>query len=67
MQVNPWHKVDIGAGSPDVVEAIIETPKFSKAKYELHKASGMLAKTNLNKAIADYKAAFPQHTLSNAH
>lgn len=42
MNFNPWHQVDIGEGSPDIVQAIIEIPKGSKAKYELDKASGML-------------------------
>lgn len=42
MSVNPWHQVDIGEGFPDIVQAIIEIPMGSKAKYELDKASGML-------------------------
>ncbi len=39
---NPWHHVSIGEGVPDVVNAIIEIPKGSRAKYELHKESGMI-------------------------
>lgn len=39
---NPWHNVPIGKGQPDIVQAIIEIPKGSKAKYELDKETGML-------------------------
>ncbi len=39
---NPWHDVSIGNGQPEVVQAIIEIPKGSKAKYELDKETGML-------------------------
>ncbi|MCC9135865.1 inorganic diphosphatase [Pontibacter silvestris] len=41
-QNNPWHKVSFGEEAPNVVNAIIEIPKGSKAKYELDKDSGML-------------------------
>lgn len=39
---NPWHKVDVGSNAPDIVNAIIEIPKNTRAKYELDKKSGML-------------------------
>jgi inorganic pyrophosphatase len=39
---NPWHGVTFGEEAPQVVTAIIEIPKGSKAKYELDKESGML-------------------------
>ncbi|MFT2010766.1 inorganic diphosphatase [Pontibacter sp. 13R65] len=39
---NPWHDVRFGDEAPNVVSAIIEIPKGSKAKYELDKDSGML-------------------------
>lgn len=42
LKFNPWHDVELGADAPDIVNAIIEIPKGSKAKYELDKASGML-------------------------
>lgn len=42
MSFNPWHEVKIGDKQPDVVQAIIEIPKGSKAKYELDKETGML-------------------------
>ena len=42
MAFNPWHDVTIGADSPDIVNAIIEIPKGSKAKYEIDKETEML-------------------------
>ena len=40
--MHPWHDVVIGEQVPDVVTAVIEVPKSSKAKYELDKDSGLL-------------------------
>ena len=39
---NPWHFVSPGKESPHVVNAIIEIPSGSNAKYELDKESGLL-------------------------
>lgn len=39
---NPWHKVNIGVRTPDIVNGIIEIPKNTRAKYELDKESGLL-------------------------
>lgn len=39
---NPWHDVDIGEKSPQVVHAVIEIPKDSHIKYELDKETGMI-------------------------
>lgn len=39
---NPWHHVHYGNKCPEYVNAVIEIPKGSKAKYELDKDSGML-------------------------
>jgi len=39
---NPWHHVSFGNNVPNVVNAIIEIPKGSQAKYELDKESGLL-------------------------
>ncbi len=39
---NPWHSVSYGERAPEYVNAVIEIPKGSRAKYELDKASGML-------------------------
>jgi inorganic pyrophosphatase len=42
MSFHPWHQVSYGDKAPDVVNAIIEIPKGSRAKYELDKESGLL-------------------------
>lgn len=42
MNFNPWHSVSYGENVPDIVTAIIEIPKSSRAKYELDKETGML-------------------------
>ncbi|MFM6976881.1 MAG: inorganic diphosphatase [Sphingobacteriaceae bacterium] len=39
---HPWHSVSPGDDLPSVVNAIIEIPKGSKAKYEIDKASGLI-------------------------
>ena len=39
---NPWHDVSIGNDGPNIVQAIIEIPSGSRAKYELDKDSGLL-------------------------
>lgn len=39
---HPWHEVESGIQAPAIVNAIIEIPKGSKAKYEVDKASGLL-------------------------
>lgn len=39
---NPWHDVPTGSHAPQRVNAIIEIPKESKGKYELHKETGLL-------------------------
>ena len=42
MVLNPWHDVEVGEGSPDVVNVIIEIPRDSSLKYEVDKKTGML-------------------------
>jgi len=39
---HPWHEVSPGDDIPKIVNAIIEIPKGSKAKYEIDKDSGLL-------------------------
>jgi len=39
---NPWHDVSKGDNCPDIVNAIVEIPKGSNAKYEMDKATGLL-------------------------
>src|SRR5690606_31908960 len=40
--VHPWHEVTPGKDIPSTINAIIEIPKGSKAKYEIDKESGLL-------------------------
>lgn len=42
MSKHPWHEVSPGDNIPNIVNAIIEIPKGSKAKYEIDKDSGLL-------------------------
>ena len=42
MIFNPWHNVSYGDKAPDKVNAIIEIPLGSRAKYELDKITGLL-------------------------
>jgi inorganic pyrophosphatase len=39
---HPWHDVEFGDKSPEVVRAVIEIPQGSRAKYEIDKDSGLL-------------------------
>lgn len=40
--LHPWHEVSPGDDVPSSVNAIIEIPKGSKAKYEIDKESGLI-------------------------
>ncbi len=55
---NPWHSVSYGEASPEVVTAIIEIPKGSKAKYELDKDSGMLKLDRVLFSSVNYPANY---------
>ncbi|HVF84591.1 MAG TPA: hypothetical protein VM821_01305, partial [Abditibacteriaceae bacterium] len=37
MIVHPWHGIEPGKRSPEVVDCIIEVPRGSRNKYELDK------------------------------
>jgi inorganic pyrophosphatase len=39
---HPWHGVPSGENAPAIVNAVIEIPQGSRAKYEIDKASGLL-------------------------
>lgn len=69
MKFNPWHDVDLGSEAPDIVQAIIEIPKGSKAKYELDKASGMLRLDRVLYSSVHYPAnyGFMPRTLGDDH
>jgi inorganic pyrophosphatase len=40
--LHPWHGVPFGEQAPRIVNAIIEIPQGSRAKYEIDKESGLL-------------------------
>lgn len=42
VQSHPWHGISPGKDAPVIVNSVIEIPKGSKGKYEIHKESGML-------------------------
>ncbi|MCU0383007.1 MAG: inorganic diphosphatase [Cyclobacteriaceae bacterium] len=42
MVQHPWHEVAVGKNPPESVNAIIEIPRGSKAKYEIDKESGLI-------------------------
>ena len=69
MKFNPWHDVELGSEAPDIVQAIIEIPKGSKAKYELDKASGMLRLDRVLYSSVHYPAnyGFMPRTLGDDH
>ena len=39
---HPWHGISYGESSPRIVNAVIEIPQGSRAKYEIDKESGLL-------------------------
>ena len=39
---HPWHGVEVGDQAPRLVNAVIEIPQGSRAKYEIDKPSGLL-------------------------
>lgn len=40
--LHPWHGISFGNQAPEIVNAVIEIPQGSKAKYEIDKPSGLL-------------------------
>ena len=45
---------DIKAGTPDVMNVIIEIPKYSKNKYEIDKETGLIALDRVMHSAQDY-------------
>jgi inorganic pyrophosphatase len=66
---NPWHDVSIGSDAPDIVRAIIEIPRGSRAKYELDKESGLLKLDRVLYSSVHYPAnyGFIPRTLGDDH
>ena len=69
MKFNPWHDVAIGKKQPEVVQAVIEISKGSKAKYELDKETGMLRLDRVLYSAVFYPAnyGFIPQTLGEDH
>lgn len=69
MSFNPWHDASIGNQAPQVVEAIIEIPGGSKAKYELDKDTGMLRLDRVlySSMIYPHNYGFIPQTLGEDH
>jgi inorganic pyrophosphatase len=42
MVQHPWHEVSLGNNPPQFVNALIEIPRGSRAKYEIDKVSGLI-------------------------
>src|ERR1700748_2419399 len=40
--LHPWHGVHYGEKAPRIVNAVIEIPQGSRAKYEIDKPTGLL-------------------------
>jgi inorganic pyrophosphatase len=66
---NPWHDVQIGNESPNIVKAIVEIPRGSRAKYELDKESGLLKLDRVLYSSVHYPAnyGFIPRTLGDDH
>lgn len=56
--MHPWHEVDIGDQAPELVRAIIEIPKGSKAKYEIDKKSGLIMMDRVLSSSVHYPANY---------
>jgi inorganic pyrophosphatase len=56
--MHPWHDVEVGEKAPEVVNAIIEIPKGSKAKYELDKNSGLIKMDRILFSSVQYPANY---------
>lgn len=58
MNTHPWHDVNIGHHTPEIVKGIIEIPKNHRAKYELDKESGMLILDRVLYSSINYPANY---------
>jgi inorganic pyrophosphatase len=55
---NPWHSVSPGDDMPEFVNAIIEIPQNTRAKYELDKESGLLKMDRVIYSAMHYPANY---------
>jgi inorganic pyrophosphatase len=66
---NPWHDVSVGTAAPGIVNAIVEIPRGSRAKYELDTESGLLKLDRVLYSSVHYPAnyGFIPRTLGDDH
>jgi inorganic pyrophosphatase len=66
---NAWHNVEIGENPPSLVNALIEIPQGSRAKYELDKKTGLLRLDRVLYSSVHYPAnyGFIPRTLGKDH
>jgi inorganic pyrophosphatase len=55
---NAWHNLNAGDNIPEIITAIIEIPKDSKAKFELDKESGLIKLDRVLKTPMGYPANY---------
>ncbi len=58
MSVHPWHDLPVGPEPPGQLNAVIEIPQGSRAKYELEKDSGMFRLDRLLYSSVHYPADY---------
>lgn len=56
--MNPWHDVSAGDNPPQLVNAIIEIPRRSRAKYEIDKETGLLKLDRILYSAVHYPANY---------
>jgi inorganic pyrophosphatase len=56
--MHPWHEVEVGDQAPNIINAIVEIPKGSKAKYELDKRSGLIKMDRILFSSVQYPANY---------
>ena len=67
--LHPWHGAHYGENAPEVVNALIEIPQGSRAKYELDKETGLLRLDRVIYSSFHYPAnyGFIPQTLGEDH
>ena len=55
---HPWHDIEPRPDNQELVHAIVEIPKGSKAKFEIHKPSGLLKLDRMLFSAVHYPANY---------
>lgn len=56
--MNAWHDVQVAQGAPEFINAVIEVPRNTRAKYELDQKSGLLRLTRVMFSSMFYPANY---------